>query len=234
MGYSVKQMAKAYEAGKFQTALNQAMHLGTVDEKALAVIKEAYEGMKNGMDVTAAVVAAGVKEVEVMMGIENKAVATAENNEEVEVMVENNAVETKAEVTAEAEVEPKVETAPEANPWILITGKKKSTDLYMTVFEGDSRAKLEELQKEGYTFVCLATVSRFLKLLATNWKGGKEVVKNLSKKNVSNADEFVNNVLALYKAYGECEKVELGADGDAAGSQVEVENADGTVKVVAA
>lgn len=206
MGYSVKNMGKAYAEGNYRTALNNASHL-VKDEAKLVVIKEAYEMVKAGT-VEGEVVSEAIKEVEAMLGMENKAVETTETTEEVEVMATENVKATEAEVTTEA-----TETAPKADPWILVTGKKKSKDLYMTVFEGDARAKLSELQQAGYTFVCLATVSRFLKLLATNWKGGKEVIKNLSKKDVANVDEFVNNILDAYNAYGNTATVAINAEG---------------------
>lgn len=212
MGYSVKNMGKAYAEGNYRTALNNAAHL-VKDEAKLEIIKEAYEMVKAGT-VEGKVVSEAIKEVEVMLGIENKAVETVETTEEVEVMANENEKATEVEVTAEA-------TEPKADPWILVTGKKKSKDLYMTVFEGDSRAKLNELQKAGYTFVCLATVSRFLKLLATNWKGGREVIKNLSKKDVANVDEFVNNILDAYNIYGNTATVAIDAEGKLAPATTE-------------
>lgn len=203
MGYSVKAMGKAYEEGKYRTALNNAVHV-IKDAKALEVVTAAYEAVKAGANYDEEVVVMGIKEVANMMGIEVKATeAVTENTTEEVVTMEENT--NKATVT---------EDTVEANTWVLVLSKRRSTDLYVTVFEGDLDARLAAVRKVGYTFVCVATIARYNNLIANNWAKGKEVVKNLTKAGVNSPEEFVRGIVRLAEEMGYvCDPVKVNGTG---------------------
>lgn len=204
MGYSVKNMGKAYEAGNYRTALNNAVHV-IKEEAVLGVVQAAYEAVKAGSTYEEDVVKAGVKEVAIMLGYEVKAEDNTTNNtEEVTNMEEN----TKVEVEAEDVV---TEEPNEENPWILVTGKRRSSNLYVTVFEGNIKEKLAELRaKGGYTFVCVSRPSAFNKFLTNNWKGGTEIVKNLNKKGIEDVEKFTKGIVQLAAEMGYvCETIKV-------------------------
>ena len=192
MGYSVKAMGKAYAEGKYRTALNNAVHV-TKDAHVLEVVTAAYEAVKAGANYDEEVVVMGIKEVVNMMGTEVKATeaeaVTVNTTEEVVTMEEN----TNKAVTEEPT---------EENPWVLVLSKRRSADLYVTVFEGDLKARLAEVRKAGYTFVCVATIARYNNLIANNWAKGKEVVRNLNKAGVNSPEEFVRGIVQLAAEMG--------------------------------
>lgn len=191
MGYSVKVMGKAYAEGKYRTALNNAVHI-VKDARVLEVVTAAYEAVKAGANYDEEVVVMGIKEVATMVGTEAKATeaVTVNTTEEVVTMEENT---NKAVVTEEPA---------EENPWVLVLSKRRSTDLYVTVFEGDIKARLATVRKAGYTFVCVATIARYNNLIANNWARGKEVVRNLNKAGVNNPEEFVRGIVQLAAEMG--------------------------------
>ena len=90
----------------------------------------------------------------------------------------------------------------EENPWVLVLGKRRSTDLYVTVFEGTIKERLAAVRKAGYTFVCVSRISAYNKFLANNWARGTEIPKNLSKKGITNPEEFVRGIVQLAAEMG--------------------------------
>lgn len=86
--------------------------------------------------------------------------------------------------------------------WVLITIGRKGNEkgqLFVTVFDGDSRAKLTELQNEGKAFVALSTVSKLENLYNNNFdvRGGKGIKTNLTKRGIEDTLRFVDNLLYI-------------------------------------
>lgn len=208
MGYSVKGMSKAYEAGKVATAINIAAHIAK-DGATAKMLKEAYTMMKANK-VDEVVVTAATKEVERMLGMGTEIEATETTTEEVTTMEENT------KVTVEAEDVNEEPAAPEANedPWVLVTGKRKDKEaLYVFTFVGDLKAELARISKEGFPFVCVSRVSAWEKFLTNNWKRGTLIPKYLERKGVTDADKFAKGILEVVKA----------ADGNVWGVRVDTE-----------
>lgn len=207
MGYSVKSMGKAYEAGKVATAINIAAHIAK-DAATAKMLKEAYTMMKSN-NVDEVVVTAATKEVERMLGMGTEIEATETTTEEV-TMEENT------KVTVEAEYVNEEPAAPEAteDPWVLVTGKRKDKEaLYVFTFTGDLKAELAVISKQGFPFVCVSRVSAWEKFLTNNWKRGTLIPKYLERKGVTDADKFARGILEVVKA----------ADGNVWGVRVDTE-----------
>lgn len=148
--------------------------------------------------------------------------------EESDVEEDESVEETESEIEVEPEVEPEVEDE-EVNDekiveevasveevvtekaesgidkdlkWVLITIGRKGDEkgqLFVTVFDGDSRAKLTELQNEGKAFVALSTVSKLENLYNNNFdvRGGKGIKTNLTKRGIEDTLRFVDNLLYI-------------------------------------
>lgn len=255
MGYTIGNVKKAVADNKWATAFNNAMHLKSTTVEVQAILADAYKAIKEEkatMEDTR--VLAGVKEVNVMLGIENQVQVeeVAPQIEEVveeefeepqvggitrvkkeeEELVEEKAVEETVEEVKEVVEEVKDDKAPEYDPWVLVTGMRKDkTALFVTVFEGDSRAKLTELQKEGHTFVCLSKVTAFNKFLGNEFKGGKGIVQNLNRKGVDEVSTFVTNILSYATQANDGMTITIGIDGWHQGQDT-VTNDEGKEEVV--
>lgn len=99
----------------------------------------------------------------------------------------------------------------ESTYWVLVTSRRNAKDeLYVTVFNSIPKTMLYNMRAEGYTFVCWCPIIRLKERQRDNWKRGKGIVDNLTKKGVADIDVFIsvlisyaeNKIATNYEAHG--------------------------------
>lgn len=222
MKYTVEVMMSRFNNNDVKGALTAASKLTKKDisTEQKQTVLEAVEALKAGAEMTNEVVLTGVNTIKEMMGISVEVTESVEEDIEVteeEMTEEDDSVMEQVEVVDESvedEVIEEVASVEEAVTgavkseidedlrWVLITVGRRGDEkgqLFVTVFDGDSRAKLTELQNEGKAFVALSTVNKWENLYSSNFqaRGAKGIKTNLTKKGIEDTLRFVDNLLYI-------------------------------------